>query len=231
LYVGRIGDARWQIAGFAQTTSYAPNVKSPDPFSTMSDTTRIILNGVLALGPQHVRHGTAIWQGDTFKIRVSEFMKQMSPNAPEFLSGRISVTNGVVAAMEVKMCGQFRYVYNRSGTLPPGIPSEIWGLANDGRWARKIRIEELRLEPTVPDGWFDPESKIDHTVAMRGVWSNSVEVVKATPNEMVVQLVRKEVVNRRDGQTQMKNRVVWVRAALLGVSVIVLGTIALRRRW
>jgi RNA polymerase sigma factor (sigma-70 family) len=231
LYVGRMGDARWQIAGFAQTTSYTPNTRSPDPFATMSDTSRIVLNGILALGPQHVRYGTAVWQGDTFKIRASEFMKQMSPNAPEFLPGRIFVTNGVVAAMEVKMCGEFHYVYDSNGTLPPGIPSEIWALADDGRWVRKIRIDELRLQPTVPDDWFDPEAKIDHTVMMRSIWSNSVEVVKATPNETVVQLVRKEVVNLHGGQAQMKKRVVWVRAALVGVTVILFGTIALRRKW
>ena len=109
--------------------------------------------------------------------------------------------------------------------------ASIWGLADDGRWARKIRIEELHLEPIVPDSWFDPDSKIDHAVVIRSVWSNSVEVVKATPNETVVQLVRNEVVNRPGGQMQIKSRVIWVRAALVGASVIVFGTVALRRRW
>lgn len=129
LYVGRAGNARWQIAGFKATKSIAPDAESPDPYATMSDGVRMVLNEVLALGPQQIRRGSAIWQGEDFKIRASEFLRQLDQNVPEFFPGRITVSNGLVVAMEIRTFGMYRYAYNHSETLPPGIPSEIWAVA------------------------------------------------------------------------------------------------------
>jgi RNA polymerase sigma factor (sigma-70 family) len=59
-FVGRIGDMRWQIAGFNMTKAFHADTNNPDPYTSFADAARVILNGILNLGSQHVEPGSFI---------------------------------------------------------------------------------------------------------------------------------------------------------------------------
>src|SRR5882724_1873534 len=128
LYVGRLGDTRWQIAGYNLSISVQPNLAKPDAYAGMSDSMQVMLGAVFSLGSQHIQPGTFVWSGNKFKVQASPFAKQMG--AEEF-DGEIVVADGKVTRMIVKGSGIWDYKYSTTTNIPAGLPSEITYGGND----------------------------------------------------------------------------------------------------
>lgn len=190
LYVGRLGDSRWEIAGYRLGVSIQPNLASPDPYAGMSDSMQTLLGGIVNLGSQHVQPGTFVWSGDDFSVKASPFARQFGAN--EF-RGHIVVTGGYVTRMVIDGSGTWDYKYSAAATLPLGIPDLIICVGNN-HCISKIMIKELTLgTPSDENTMFDPLRRIDKSIAALTVLSNGVEVVKPASNFLPIQLAKAEL--------------------------------------
>jgi hypothetical protein len=175
LYVGRLGDTRWQIAGYKLTLSIQPNLSKPDPYAGMSDGMKTVLNGVVNLGSQHVQPGTFVWAGNKFTAKASSWARQFGA---ESFQGEIVVAEGLVKRMAITGSGTWDYKYSGATNLPLGMPSEIICGGSD-HCTSKIFIKEII--PSIPSDEmkvFDPKERIDGAITTLSVYSNSIQIVK-----------------------------------------------------
>ena len=191
LYLGRLGDTRWQIAGYQLALSIQPNLSKPDSYAGMSDSMITMLEGVITLGSQHVQPGTFVWSGDKFTVKASSWARQFG--AKEF-QGEIIVTGGLVARMIITGSGTWDYKYSAATNLPLGIPAEIFCGGSD-HCRSKIMIKEM--VPAMPSDEmkiFDPKERIDKSVAILKVLSNSIVIVNPVRmGPLATQLAKEEL--------------------------------------
>ena len=183
LYVGRLGDSRWQIAGYELKLSIQPNLSKPDPYAVVSDAMQAMLGGAINLGSQHVQPGTFVWSGNKFTAKASPWARQFGID--EF-QGEIIVTGGLVTRMIITGSGTWDYKYSAAANLPLGIPAEIICGGSD-HCTSKILIKQI--VPAMPSDEmriFDPQARIDKSVASLTVLSNSVVIKEPVRNSRLV---------------------------------------------
>lgn len=201
-FVGRIGDMRWQIAGFNMTKAFHADTNHPDPITGFADGARVILNGILNLGSQHVEPGSFIWKGNEFEVQSSVAFNNrvhsvetnsagqqiFKPLLPDQLTGKITAKNGVVAEMIINMSGRFTYEYDPKIKLPKGIPSRI---KND---QKTYLIEKFVLagDEGVNPEIFQPERYVAPELTMLKVVSNNITIIEPKPNKLVDQIIIRE---------------------------------------
>ena len=221
LYVGCLGDTRWQIAGYNLTLSTLPDLKNRDPYAGMSDAMQIMLGGVINLGSQHVEPGTFVWEGTNFTVKASPLGQEYGFN--EFKGG-VVVSNQEVVRMVIQGSGMWDYKY--STNLPPGIPSEIVSRGGDIGCISKILIKKLTFtKPSSEMNVFDPRNLIDKSVTILKVLSNGVVVVKPVSNPKVAAIAMQEMeASVRSANT--KKRSVVQECTIAALIVISAGFIA-----
>lgn len=199
LYVGRLGDTRWQIAGYQMSLSLLPNLKEPDNYTRMSDGMQIMVGGVVCFGSQHVQPGSFVWSGNRFKAQASALAKGFG--FQEF-EGQIIVSNGLVTKMVIEGSGAWAYSYDENTNVPFGLPTEFVKCGENDSCLEKCIIREMiRGNPSQQMSNFDPKSHIAQEITIRNVFSNSVQIVKPTENAIVTEMFRKE-----DEALMKKNR-------------------------
>ncbi len=205
-FVGRSGDMRWQIAGFNVIKAVNANAKI-DACTAFADTSCIILNGILNLGPQTVEPGSFRWDGDNFEARFSRAygenmrgvsMVQSNSNGkvttnysgfPETFAGRIFIKDGLVQEIAFDRAGRFKYEYAPSAKVPKGIPSKI--ICGD----KAYTIQKLVFagESGVDPATFDPERYVVPELRMITVVSNGQTIIKTPPNKLVDKITLEEL--------------------------------------
>lgn len=189
LYVGCLGDTRWQIAGYNLTLSVRPNLQNVDPYAGMSDAMQIMLGGVIALGSQHVQPGSFVWSGTNFTVQANPLGKQFGFND---FKGWIVVLNGRVVRMVIRGSGMWDYKY--STNVPTGLPSEIINLGGNEACASKILIKEITFASESEEmNIFDPRNHIDKSVTILKGLSNGIVTVKPKPNSKVAEIAKQEM--------------------------------------
>jgi hypothetical protein len=159
MFVGRMGDARWQIAGFGLTISQQPDAARADPYAGMSDDMRCVVGGIVGLSSQHLVPGSFVWNGNHFKAKASSIAAQF--NVQEF-EGDITVEGGVVTKMVTRGAGAWTYKYSKSSNVPFGIPSEITRIGRDSPCVSKVVIHEMVPgDPAEELLTFDPKRFFD----------------------------------------------------------------------
>jgi RNA polymerase sigma factor (sigma-70 family) len=210
-FVGRIGDTRWQVAGFRVTKAVNADLEKKDPYTGFADSSRAILNGILNLGPQIIEPGSFRWAGDRFEAALSLAyssqtklisMVQRNSNGqvitnnsgwPEKFSGTIQVKNGLVQELTVNMVGRFSYDYDRGANLPKGIPSKI----STGKQTYAIQKLVLADDKGINPNVFNPEQYVAPELTMLTVVSNSQRVVEPKRNKLVEEIMLEEMKQRK----------------------------------
>lgn len=192
LYVGRLGDTRWQIAGYDLSLAVQAVPDKADPITGMSDAMKVMFGGMLCLGSQHVQPGTFVWNGNKFTAQATEFAKNFGYKQFE---GEIIVESGLVSKMIVKGSGMWKYTYsNQSTNIPFGLPAEIIELGSDEKCQAKIVVQEMAPgDPLNEPMLFDPKNRIDPTIAIVHIYSNNVQTVETNENPLVTQINMEEV--------------------------------------
>ena len=193
LYVGRLGDTRWQIAGYNTTISVDPNLSKPDSYTGMSDSMQTMVGGIFSLGSQHVQPGTFVWSGNKFKAKASPLAEQFGYKE---LDGEIVVAGGVVTSMIINGSGTWKYTYATSANLPVGLPSEIesiYGGGNDTCISKVIIREMIPAKLSDELNVFDPRSHIDNSVTILKVLSNSIVVIQPVENRLVTRMMKEQI--------------------------------------
>ena len=224
---------RWQIAGFQIHKAVNPNLDMPDPYTGFADGGRVILNGVLNLGPQIVEPGSFRWNGNNFTADLSHSyasqIQVVSTNPaksndnstidksgfPKTLAGKISVKDGLVCEMTVDQEGRFSYEYDSSAQLPVGIPSKI----SNGQQTFKIQKLVFAGESGVDEDIFNPERYVVANLRMIEVISNNVATVKPKQNKQAnkIELAAEKVVYQKR-QAKRPTAILLISSAIaLGV--------------
>jgi len=217
LYVGRLGDTRWQIAAYNLSISVQPNLSKPDAYTGMSDGMQAMLGAVLSLGSQHVQPGTFVWSGNKFKVKASPFAKQFG--AEEF-DGEIVVTDGKVARMIVNGSGTWDYKYPPNTNILAGLPSEIIYGGNDNCISKIIIKEMIPAKPSDEMKLFDPRSQIDASVTILKVLSNSVVVVKPVPNQLLTKMAKEQFISDKTNIEQSAKTTTNTRVIILSIMLL-----------
>ena len=233
LYVGRLGDTRWQIAGYNLSLSIQPDLSKPDPYAGMSDGMKTMLDGVINLGSQHVQPGACVWSGDNFTVKASSWSRQFG--ATEF-HGKIIVSGGLVSRMIINGSGTWDYRYSATANLPLGMPTEIICGGNDS-CISKIFIKEMIPAMTADEmKIFDPKERIDKTVTLLKVLSNSIIIIKPlAKGPLVTQLAKEDLASAGtvNNISPVKSQKPIVRLAILLIillSSIGFAILAIRNR-
>ena len=148
------------------------------------------------------------------------------------------VAGGVVARMIITGSGTWDYKYSAAAKLPLGIPEEII-CGGSEHCISKIMIKEMM--PAMPSEEmkiFDPQGRIDKSIATLTVLSNGVEIVKPSTSPLAarrlakVELAPSGAVNSvklvQSSETPLKRRVTILSIILL--SSIGFAILAIRSR-
>ena len=186
LYVGRLGDTRWQIADYQTTISILPDILKPDPYTDMSDSLQMSVGGIISLSSQHILPGTFVWSGNKFICKGTRFAAQFGYS--EF-HGEIVVEGGFVTKMTIPGAGMWGYKYSQSPNIPFGLPSEIISLGPHDVCLSKVLVQAMIVgNPSDELSIFDPKGLVDSSLAVPRVLSNSVEIVSGQVGDAVFKL-------------------------------------------
>ncbi len=227
LYVGRLGDTRWQIAGYQMNLSLQPNLKNQDSYTRMSDGMQVMVGGIVCLGSQHVQPGSFVWSGNKFKAQASVLAKQFGFDEFE---GEIAVESGVVKKMTVNGSGAWLYSYNSGSNLPFGVPSELVKLGANELCVDKVQIREMVIgDISQQMSVFDPKTHIVPEVTIENVYSNSLQIIKPVENAIVMEMLLKEneALRKNARRGSLAKRIVTLGAVL--VVSLVFGGILMRK--
>ena len=220
LFVGRVGDARWQIAGSRLTISEHPDPAQPDPYAGMSDDMRSLVGGIVSLTTsQYVVPGSFVWNGNHFKCKG---VLTGAGRIPEF-EGEITVEGGVVTKMLARGAGVWTYRYSKSNNLPFGIPSEITMVGRDSPCVSKVIIHEMvPVDPADELLIFAPERFCDTNFMTLKKLSLSKVVSLSTEPHALTQLEDDELKLRLEKAARAAAQRSRKRTILLIVCVVVL---------
>jgi len=206
-FVGRFGDLRWQIAGFNITKAFHADTNNQDPYTGFADAARVVLNGILNLGSQHVEPGSFIWKGNEFEVQSSvafnyQFRAVETNRAgqqifkqplPDKLQGTVTVKNGVITEMIINLSGKFTYEYDAKMKLPFGIPSQI----KSGQGTYLIEKLVLAGNEGVNPEIFQPERYVAPELTILKIVSNNIVIVEPKPNKLADQIELKTLKQSR----------------------------------
>jgi len=223
LFAGRQQDESWEINGVGVTVSIHPDQRNPDGCAVFCENQKNILQGVVALGSEHVKPGTFVWNGDTFQAVPSEFMRQMMPEK-NHLEGEIKVNLGRIVEMRIKGSGLWEFEYEDSPKRPNWFPARVFALTpkRERREGWFIREIEFGNEANAA-GEFLPEAHISSEVALLTVISNNQIVASPVHDPHAVQVVRQQISEL--AERHIRRSVIYIRITLALLTAATCGLI------
>lgn len=228
LFAGRRNGVRWQINGFGVGEAIAPNPDLPDPYSAFSEALGVIAGGIINLGPQEVRPGSFVWDGDQF--RAEENLSTRGTAVGRVFTGRILVDKGFVTQLTIGPVKQFLYEYEASTNRPDWFPFKIT-LRMQGKCTKRWVFHQAVLgNPYEVAEVFAPEFHIAPEVRLVTLVSNGQTIIQ--PNKRspeVVALVKTTVPDSAKKRAPL-TMVRTVLAVMFFASLLSLGFL-FRARW
>ncbi|MDX1952502.1 MAG: hypothetical protein SFY81_09970 [Verrucomicrobiota bacterium] len=236
LFIGRSSTMRWQISGYRLIQSFDPNMTAPDPYATASDSSLMIISEVLTFLSQQNQPGSFKWNGDEFESKLNPVAEQLLKGAgrddPHFIK---NITQGSVRRVAVNKLvletplAKSELTFTNDPAIPRGWPKTV-DIIREGKCEKRITFHEVRpgkLEEVQRE--INPVSYITAEVMERSIWSNSVEIARSRPNELVVSLVRTELdgMLEKEGKTKKSKPLLFIGGGV--VALLVIGWVATRK--
>ena len=218
-FVGESGNKKWAINGLTITeASVGVDATTTDQHTSSVGVGEYEIQSLLAMGPNLLKPGTFVWDGNRFRASTTPLMRNSSYQLAE-LQGEVLVRNGVVAELRISdpLSQVYLYEYDKSKGLPPGIPSKIIAGPGDSQFDWKYLIETLEIVDSIQDAsYFLPYRHIDSNIVAITVISNGARV-SIRDNTMAVIRERQRLITQESPIRLFGIRLLLVAVCVTGI--------------